>query len=153
MNKYIVIALFICCSNQAFSQSIYPYEEIPLKTAADFRAAEPFALTASTFLLSSPYKQKDPERERTLNFLIKWTAGSRDYHFELHGVILELIDEKDLMSLFIPAMAKFCLENKALGSNTSVIEKSAVKMVLDYCNNPANNFTLKKKHRKKLEGS
>ncbi|MFT3912196.1 MAG: hypothetical protein QM737_22405 [Ferruginibacter sp.] len=57
------------------------------------------------------------------------------------------------MSLFIPAMVKFCLENKTLAANTSLIEKAAVKTVLDYCNDPTKNFTLKKKFRKKLEGN
>src|SRR4051812_38677570 len=100
MNKILAVLLLLFCSNRSVCQSIYPYEEIPLKSPADYKAAEPFALNAATFLLSTPYKQKDPDRERALNFLIKWTIGERDYHFELHGVILELVDQKDLMSLF-----------------------------------------------------
>lgn len=153
MNKILLIALVLLCSKMANAQSIYPYGEIQLKAPADYKTAEPFALNAANFLLSTRYKEKDIDRESAFNFLIRWTQGDRDYRFDLTGVILEVADEKELMSLFIPAMVKFCLENKTLGSNTSLIEKSAVKTVLDYCNNPANNFTLKKKLRKKLEAN
>ncbi|MBC7536200.1 MAG: hypothetical protein H7258_10950 [Ferruginibacter sp.] len=97
--------------------------------------------------------KNDVSRDRAFQFLVKWTAGDRDYNFALYGLILEMVEEKELMMLFIPAMVKFCLENKALAGNGPVIETNAVKMVLDYCNNPANNFTLKKKLRKRMEGN
>lgn len=150
MQKFLLIILLAFFANRCAAQSIYPYEEIPLKSPADFKAAEPFAFNAATFLLSNPYNEKDTNRDRALKFLINWAMGDKDYHFELTGVMLDLRDDKELMSMYVPAMVKFCLENKTLGSNTSLIEKAAVKIVLDYSNNPANNFTLKKKTRKKL---
>lgn len=153
MNRIILLLFFSMFAGNLFSQSVYPYEEIKLDKPSECKAAEPFALSAASFLLSTPFKQKDSNRERSFNFLVRWTAVDRDYDFRIQGVILDLAGEKDLMQLFIAAMTKFCLENKALGSNARIIETNAVKMVLDYCNDPANNFTLKKKIRKKLESN
>ncbi|MFT3912197.1 MAG: hypothetical protein QM737_22410 [Ferruginibacter sp.] len=71
MNKFIAFVIFLTCYIDAASQSIYPYEEIKLDKPADYKTAEPFALNAATFLLSTPFKAKDNDRERALKFLIK----------------------------------------------------------------------------------
>ncbi len=153
MKRMIAIIAFLLCVNCSFSQAVYPYQEVRLDKPSDYKAAEPFAMSAANFLLTTPFKKKDHDREQAFEFLIKWTAGDKDYNFNITGVILEVVEEKDLMQLLLAAMTKFCLENKTLGSNLKLIETSSVKMVLDYCNNPSNNFTLKKKHRKKLESN
>ena len=144
---------FLLFALGTFSQSVYPYREIRLDKPADFKTAEPFALSAANFLLSNPFKKDDHDRKEAFEFLITWTAGDKDYNFNLQGVILELADDKDIMQLFLAAMTKFCLENKTLGTNTKLIENYAVKTVLDYSNNLSNNFTLKKKQRKRLESN
>ena len=153
MNKLIISLFFLVSGSPLYSQSVFPYEEIKLEKPADYKGAEALALSASNYLLFNAYKKDDVSRDRAFQFLVKWTAGDKDFNFTLYGVILELVEEKELMTLFIPAMVKFCLENKVLATNGPVIETNAVKMVLDYCNNPANNFTLKKKHRKRMEGN
>lgn len=152
MNKFIVFICPLFITHCTFSQSVYPYGEIKLEKPSDYKVAEPMAMNAATFLLSTPFKKDDDDREKSFLFLVKWTKGNPDYHFELHGVILELKDNRELMSLFIPAMVKFCLENKTFGSNVILIESSAVKTVLDYSNDSTKHFTLTKKIRKKLEG-
>jgi hypothetical protein len=153
MSKWFVFIAFVFITNNSFSQSVYPYKEITLDKPVDFKNAEPFALSAANFLLSTPFKKADHDRGQAFEFLIAWTAGDKDYNFNLQGVILELAEDKDLMQLFLSAMTKFCLENKTLGSNAKLIETNAVKTVLDYCNIPSNNFTLKKKQRKRLESN
>lgn len=151
--RHILSISFLLISLISNAQGNYPYQEIPLDKAADFKAAEPFASIAANYLLTTPFKEKDPERENAFTFLIKWTAGNREYDFSLQGIIREMMEDRDLMQLFIPSMVKFCLENKALGMNSRLIETNAVKSVLEYCNNPANNFTLRKKTRKRLESN
>ena len=153
MNKFFAFVVFLLCGHSSFSQFAYPYAEIKLEKPSDYKQAEPMALNAANFLLSTPYKKDDADRNTAFLFLVNWTKGSMNYHFELYGVILELKDNREIMSLLIPAMVKFCLENKTLGSNVTLIEASAVKTVLDYCNDPTKNFTLTKKVRKKLEGN
>lgn len=152
MKKLLLISLFaLLIVNEITAQSYYPYQEVPLSKPQDFRAAEPFAMSASDFLLTTPFKEKDKDRERAFNFLVNWTAGASDYNFGLYGVIMEAAEDKNLMTLYIPAMAKFCLENKTVGTNLKLIEAGATRMVLAYCNDPRNNFKLKKKYRKRME--
>lgn len=152
--KYLVtILLFLVCTTNTIAQVVYPFEDVKLDKPADFRSAEPIALTAANFLLNNPFKSKDDNRERAFNFLIRFTGGDKDYNFTLSGAILDLADDKSLMQLFLAAMTKFCLENKTVASNGRLIETSAVKMVLEYCNNPTNNFPLKKKARKRMEAN
>ncbi len=151
--RYILSISFLLFFLVSNAQSNYPYQEISLEKAADFKTAEPFASLAANYLLTTPFKEKDAERENAFTFLIKWTAGNREYDFSLQGIIREMMEDRNLMQLFIPSMVKFCLENKPLGMNSRLIETSAVKTVLDYCNNPTNNFPLRKKTRKRLESN
>lgn len=150
MYKLLLLA-FLVFNTPVSGQSLFPYEEISLVKPADFRAAEPMALSAADYLLSTPFDANNHDRDRAFQFLVRWSGGDKDYNFRLQGTILDVADDKQLMTLLVPAMTKFCLENKVLGNNPAIIEKNAVKMVLNYCNNPANKFTLKKRARKKLE--
>lgn len=154
MNRIRTFFLLICflwISTIASAQSVFPYEEIKLDKAADFRQSETLALSAADYLLSHPFDENVPGRERAFDFLVRWTAGAQGYDFNLRGVILELADDKNLMKVYLPAMVKFCLENKAIGNTPRLIEAAAIQSVLKYADEPGNKFSLKKKTRKRLE--
>ncbi|MBK7557750.1 MAG: hypothetical protein IPI54_05390 [Chitinophagaceae bacterium] len=69
----------------------------------------------------------------------------------MQGVVLDISNDRNLLSLFVAAMTKYSLENKAEAVNPMRIEHQACKLVLAYCDDPKNNFKLKKKYRKFLE--
>ena len=144
MNKitFLIVLLFTCCIS--FSQTYYPYQDIKLETASDYKDAAPIALHAATWMLSTPFKNEDADRARALQFLMKWMSGTKEFKFQLQGKVQDIIAERDLFGLYTAAMAKFCLENKSFAGTPQVVESSACKLVLDYCDDPANNFTLKK---------
>ena len=133
------------------AQFVYPYQDIKLEKPADYKATEPLALSAASFLLNTPFKADDLNRNRAMNFLTTWVTGAKDYQFYLRGKIENIADDRDVLGLFIAAMVKFSLENKDLSANPIKVETNACKLVLAYCDNPVNNFKLKKKHRKVLE--
>ena len=149
MTKYFFSILLLFAGNFVLGQSIYPFEEIKLNKPSDYKDAEPLALTAASFLLSTPFKEKDINRTNATGFLQKWIMGTKDYSFR-SGVAQDLADDHDLLDLFSAAMVKFCLENKTLAANAKLIEISASKSVLTYCDDPINNFKLKKRQRKIL---
>ena len=151
MKKYLFLTSLLFTAATSLCQSIYPYEEIRLIKPADYMGSEPLALSAATFLLSSPYKEKDINRSHALEFLKKWMAGTKEFTFRLSGVGQDIAEDHDLLDLFTAAMVKFCLENKPFSTNSKLVEESACKIVLTYCDNPVNNFRLKKKQRKKLQ--
>ncbi len=153
MNKLLVFLFVTICCNNVFAQSIYPYEEIRLEKPSDFKDAAPLALSAASFLLSTPFKKNDKDRQRAVQFLSNWMTGTKEYHFSMPQIMLESADDHDLLGIFIAALAKFCLENKTVSSNARLVEKGVSKLVLDYCNDVNNNFTLKKKIRKRLEAN
>jgi len=151
MKKYLFSILLLFIASFSFCQINFPYVEVKLVKPSDFKQAEPLVLSAASALLSTPFKEKDTDRLQAQEFLKKWMAGTQDYSFKLSGIGQDIADDHDLFDLFVAAMVKFCLENKALSTNQKLIEMGSCKLVRDYCDNPANNFKLKKKQRKKLE--
>ncbi len=151
MNKLFILLVTICFSLASKSQIIYPYQDIKLEKPADYVATEPMALSAATFLLTTPFIEVDAGRGGALIFLSNWMAGTKNYHFYLDGVAAGISTDKNLLSLFVAAMVKYSLENKNPLPAPLQVEAGAAKLVLAYCDDTKNNFNLKKKYRKSLE--
>ena len=151
MNRFLFSFLLIFFCQGAFCQFVYPYQDIKLEKPADYKATESVALSAATFILTTPFIEKDVGRGNALKFLANWMTGAKDYNFYMEGVGRDISDEKDLLSLYLAGMVKFSLENKAEAVNPLKVELNAIKLVLAYCDDTKNNFKLKKKYRKVLE--
>lgn len=151
MYKVLFFLLFNCLNCFANAQLIYPYRDIKLEKPSDYTETEPLALSAATFLLSSPFIEIDANRADALLFLSNWMAGTKKYSFYMQGLVQDISTDKNLLSLFFAAMAKYSLQNKAESINPLRVDENAAKLVLAYCNDPANNFKLKKKFKKLLE--
>jgi len=109
------------------------------------------ALSAATFLITTPFVEVDMDRSGALFFLNNWMLGNKKYTFYLKGMVEDISEDNNLLSLFIAAMAKYTLEHKVEAANPLTVDTNAAKMVLAYCDDPKNNFKLKKKYRKILE--
>lgn len=153
MNKLLFSLLFICLCNISFSQVYYPYQDIKLQKPSDYKETEPLALSAATFLLTTPFVEVDANRSGALQFLSNWMQGTKDYNFYMQGKVAEINTDANLLSLFLAAMVKYSLENKADSGIPLKVELNAAKMVLAYCDDAKNNFKLKKKYRKLLENN
>jgi hypothetical protein len=151
MNKYLIIICFIFFYQVADCQTVYPYQDIKLEKPSDYKETEPLALSAATFILTTPFVEFDAGRAGALQFLSNWITGTKDFSFHMQGVVVDISNDRNLLSLFVAAMAKFSLENRAEAVNPMRIEQQACKLVLAYCDDPKNNFKLKKKYRKLLE--
>ncbi len=153
MSKFLFFLFLICNSNISIGQTAYPYQDIKLEKPSDYKETESLALSAASFLLSTPFKENDVNRNRALNFLSTWVTGVKDFEFNMKGKIQEISSDRDILTLYIAAMVKYSLENKSLAVNPKNVEVNTCKMVLAYCDDPKNNFRLKKKYRKVLEAS
>ena len=151
MNKFLFFICIIFFYETALCQTVYPYQDIKLEKPSDYRETEPLALSAATFILTTPFIEIDAGRSGALQFLSNWVTGTKDYSFYMQGVVLDISNDRNLLSLFVAAMTKYSLENKAEAVNPMRIEHQACKLVLAYCDDPKNNFKLKKKYRKFLE--
>ena len=151
MNKFLFFLLFICFYNISVCQTAYPYQDIKLEKPSDYKETEPLALLAATFILTTPFVEVDTDRSGALQFLSSWISGTKDYSFNMQGIVADIGSDKNLLSIFVAAMVKYSLENKQASVNPLTVELNAAKMVITYCDDPKNNFKLKKKSRKLLE--
>ena len=151
MRKPLFLLFFVCISTIASAQIVYPYNDIKLEKPGDYIATEPMALSAATLLLTTPFAETDEKRLGATKFLSNWMVGAKTYSFYMQGTVQELRDDLNLLQLYIAAMAKYSLENKAAAANPLTVEMNAAKMVVVYCDNAKNNLKLKKKYRKILE--
>jgi hypothetical protein len=151
MRKLLFSFLLFCFYSVSNAQLVYPYQDIKLEKPSDYKETAPLALSAAKFLLGTPFVEVDVNRTNALVFLNKWMTGAKDYQFYLEGFAQDVSVDLNLLSLYIPAMVKYTLENKAEAVNPIKVEQHAAQIVLDYCNDPKNNFKLKKKLRKLLE--
>jgi len=151
MRKSLFLFLLVCFCNVSIAQFVYPYRDIKLEKPSDYKETESLALSAATFLITTPFIEVDEGRAGALIFLNSWISGTKDYQFYLQGIVQDISVDRNLLSLYIAAMAKYTLENKAEAVNPIKVEQQASKILLAYCDDPKNNFKLKKKLRKLLE--
>jgi hypothetical protein len=151
MLRLLIVLMLAVSSLYAQSQVSYPYQDIKLEKPRDYVDTEPMALSAANLLITTPFVEVDAGRANALVFLSSWMAGTKAYHFYMDGVAADISEDKNLLSLYIAAMAKYTLENKTPPPPPLQVETGASKLVLAYCDDPKNNFKLKKKYRKYFE--
>lgn len=151
MKRLLLVIFLTWTGSSSFSQPVYPYGDIKLEKPSDYKETASLALSAATFLLSTPFAEVDRDRAAALKFLSDWMIGTKDPVFYMQGKAAEISYDKNLFSVYIAAMAKYSLENRSESANPLQVELNASKLVLAYCDEPKNNFKLKKKYRKLLE--
>jgi hypothetical protein len=151
MNKFLFTLLLACFCQASFCQLVYPYQDIKLENPSDYKETESLALSAANFLLTTPFVEVDANRAGALLFLTNWMTGNKTYSFYMQGKASAIAEDRNLLSLFVAAMVKYTLENKAEAVNPIQTDLNAAKLLLAYCDDPKNNFKLKKKLRKELE--
>jgi hypothetical protein len=150
--KKLVFFLFLFSYSFSYSQDLPKFDEIKLEQSADYQAADPFALKASTFLLSTPFEKNNVDRLKSLQFIIKWMSGTPDYSFTLDNVASKIIKgNDDLLGLYMACMTKYCLENKSSAKDGKLVKLNSIKLLLNYCENPANNLKMTKQLKKLSE--
>lgn len=139
MKKCFIFIFSILISISTLAQS--PYNDIKLESQEDYKKAETSVLKATSYLFSSKYDKEDLERLYAIEFIMKWMGGTTDYSFDLSEKFMAPFQtETDLLGLYMGAIAKFVLENKADSKNTNKVNVTAAKTVIDYSSKPANNL-------------
>ena len=148
---FTFFAIAICCLS--FSQGLPNFDTIKLEGKADYKAAEPYALQASTFLLSTPPKKDDFDRSKSFQFVIKWMSGTPDYSFAIDDVASKIMkgNDEELLGLYMAAMTKYALENKDSAGDQKLVKLNAVTTLLNYCEDPANGIKMSKGLKKLSE--
>lgn len=145
----IVLAIFYISS---FAQTTQDYDNVKLETAAECKAAEPIVLEASNYVLSTPFEKNDIGRLKSLSLIIRWMSATPDYSFGLDEVASKIMKgNDDLLGIYMTAMTKYCLENKASAKDQKLVKLNAVTYVLNYCEDAKNNVKMTKQLKKLSE--
>ena len=152
MKNVLIILLFITNAFYSYGQKVTDFESIKLENAADCKAAEPFALEASNYLFSTPFQKEDIHRLKSIQFIIRWMAATPDFRFSLDEMATKLSKgNEDVLSLYLGAMTKFVLEHREQSGNEAVIRLNSITTILNFAENPSNNFKMSKGLRKLSE--
>jgi hypothetical protein len=152
--KNTIIGCLLFCSYHVHAQTLPNFELIKLEKISDYKKAEPFVLQTATFLLSTPFKSENKDRSNSLRFISQWMNGTPDYSLVIFDVIDKIgKDNIDLLGVYISAMTKFTLENKAAAKDVAVIKLNAMTMLIKYCENKDNNLKMSKQIKKLAEAN
>lgn len=150
--KKLLLIFFVVLANRSWGQTIPDFDHIKLEKATDYKAADPFALQTSNYLLSTPVKKDDKNRQKSVQFIVKWMSGTPDYSFNLNDAIDRIgKSNTDLLGIYLAAMTKYSLENKTAAKDPAQVKLNAVTALLDYCENKNNNLKLTKQLKKLAE--
>jgi hypothetical protein len=143
--------LFSIVALNVFSQKTSQYDNIPLKTAADYRKAEPQVILAADYAYSSPIDKENINRKDANSFVMKWMVGTSDYSFGMDETITKISNsENEILGIYFTCLAKYAL-SKGKGVDREEAKYNAYVMMADYCENPLNNFRMRGEVKKMVE--
>lgn len=148
----ILLALLVLFNSYTIAQTVPNLDLIKLEKSSDYKAADPFVLQTSTWLLSTPFRKDNTERQNALRFIGKWMQGTPDYSFVFSDVADKIgKDNADHFGVYMAAMAKYTLENKAASKDHSQVKLNSMIQLLNYCENSNNNLRMTKQLKKLAE--
>jgi hypothetical protein len=136
----------------SFSQTLPDFESIRLERKEDFNStADSAALQSANFLLSTPLEKDNIDRLKSIQYIIKWMSGTPDYSFSLDEQATKLAKKNnDLLGLYMAAMTKYVLENKADSKDQNKIKLNAVKLLIAYAKDKTNNVKINSELKKAI---
>lgn len=152
MKKLILGLLFGLLSLNLFAQDLPDFASINLEKSEDFNAAaDNAALQASNYLLATPLEKDNINRLSCLQFIIKWMSGTPDYSFTLDEQATKFTKKNDdLLGLYMAAMTKYVLENKADAQDQNKIKLNAMKLIIAYAKDEKNKVKINTELKKAI---
>ena len=146
MKRLILVFVLGFFCKLSFAQTLPDYSTIKLETKEDYNStANEAALQAATYILSSPIDNKNNDRLKSIVYVIKWMQGTPDYNFTLDEQATKFAKKNDdHQGLYMAAMVKYVLENKADSKEQNKIKLNSVKLVVTYSKDSKNNVKLNK---------
>ncbi|MEX6690063.1 hypothetical protein QTN47_21320 [Danxiaibacter flavus] len=153
MKTLILGLLFGLLCKFSFAQNLPAFETIKLDVKEDYdSSANSAALKASNYLLSTPFDNKNIDRLKSTQYLIKWMTGTPDYHFVLDEQAVKFAKkDDDLLVLYMAAMTKYVLENKKESTDQNKIKLNATRSIITYAKDSKNNLKINSELKKMIE--
>lgn len=152
MKKPIFVLLFFFLGSSVFAQ-LPDFDSIILEKKEDYTAnADDAALQAARYLLTHPIEKDNLDRLKCMAYVIKWMSGTPHYTFSLDEQATRFAKKNDdLLVLYMAAMARFALENKADAKDEEKVKLNAVQSIVEYARNKDNKVKLNSELKKAIE--
>jgi hypothetical protein len=138
MKRILLICVFTFVVCNVFAQSLPQFGDIKLQKSKDYKLAEPTVVQTADFIISTPIDKNTDTKTIAAQFLMKWMDGTPDFTFTLdENSTRYFLQNNELMMVYVASMAKYAVQNHA--RNTKTITINAIKSLLAYINDPANN--------------
>lgn len=135
------------------AQSLPDFSNIKLEKKEDYNdAANKAVLTAANYLFSTPLDKNDINRPICIGYILRWAQGTPDYNFTFDEQATKFTKKsEDLLGLYLAAMSKYVLENKADAKDQNKIKLNALKMITTYVRDEKNKVKLNSELKKMIE--
>lgn len=152
MKKLFFGLLFGFVSTLSFAQALPDFASIKLEKKEDFNeTSDNAALQASNYLLNTPLDKNNIDRLKALQYIIRWMSGTPDYMFALDEQATKFAKKNDdLLGLYMAAMTKYVLENKADAADQNKVKLNAVKLIVAFAKDERNNVKINAELKKAI---
>jgi hypothetical protein len=138
--KIFFLILFLLVAINTFSQNVSQYDYIPLRTAVDYRKAEPQVILASDYVYSTPIDKENQNRKNAMSFIVKWMSGTSDYSFVVDETVLKITNnDNEVLGVYFACITKYALE-KGKGVDRDELKYNSFLLLATYCENLDNNY-------------
>jgi len=138
MKRILLICVFAFVVCNVFAQSLPQFDQVKLQKTKDYKLAEPTVVQTADFIIATPIDKNTDTKTIAAQFLMKWMDGTPDFTFTLdENSTRYFLQNNELMMVYVASMAKYAIQNHA--RNTKTITINAIKSLLAYINDPANN--------------
>ena len=138
MKRILLICVFAFVTCNVFAQSLPQFDQVKLQKTKDYKLAEPTVVQTADFIIATPIDKNTDTKTIAAQFLMKWMDGTPDFTFTLdENSTRYFLQNNELMMVYVASMAKYAIQNHA--RNTKTITINAIKSLLAYINDPANN--------------
>lgn len=148
---YLISLILFCTISAGFSRDYSKLKSTRLIERTDYIKAEKDVKDCCKYLLSTPIKKNEENRNAAIQFLYRWMEGTPDFTFEIDENLAVLNNANQaLIGVYLSAMTQYVLANKGkdIAKDKSKIKEYTVNKVIEYCENPKNgvemNVVLKK---------
>lgn len=149
--KNIVVILPLLFFFQTFSQTQSHYDNVLLNKPADYKKAEPIVILAADYVYSSPISKDDVNRTNAISFIRKWMLGTPDFSFTFDETIAKVSkSDVEMAPLYMTCLVMYALQ-KGKGTDREEIRYNAYIKLVEYCENPANNYKARGEVKKMVD--
>ena len=154
MKAIITILLFALISFSASAQQFKGLDNLPMKSDADFKKAEPTVKDCAKYLLTHPQDEKDESAKNAARFLIIWMTGTPDYSFSVDGDMVKFTKKNTgLTATYMASMIKAALDKPEAAKDQKALKIAAFKVFADYCADEKNKVVKTSDLKKLIEAN